>query len=94
MRINLLDRKMRVAATLLFVAVAFIVDIGMRAYAQQQKKAEAVKRRSRSPGLSPPGPLSLRFPESTVIRKTRYSWSMPTVFSKSKAGVTQQSGKS
>ena len=38
MRINLLDRKMRVAATLLFVAVAFIVDIGMRAYAQQQKK--------------------------------------------------------
>ncbi len=71
MRINLLDRKMRVAATLLFVAVAFIVDIGMRAYAQQQKKAEAVKKEESFSRPKPTRPIKPEIPGVNRYQKDK-----------------------
>jgi len=68
MRINLIDRKIRVAAALGVVAAGFVVSIGMQAYAQQVRKKEAQKQQETFTRPKPTRPIKPEVPNANRYR--------------------------
>lgn len=68
MRINLLDRKIRVAAALGVVAAGFVVNVGVQAYAQQVRKKEARKKEETFTRPKPTRPIKPEVPGANRYR--------------------------
>lgn len=69
MRVSLRDRRIRVAATIAFVAAGFVVDVGMRAYAQSVRKKEAAEESFRRP--RPTRPIRPEIPGADRYRQDK-----------------------
>ncbi|MDE6532506.1 MAG: LPS export ABC transporter periplasmic protein LptC [Muribaculaceae bacterium] len=68
MKFILLDRKMRVAAALGVVAAGFVVNIGVQAYAQQQRKKEVGKKEESYSRPKPTRPIRPEIPGANRYR--------------------------
>ncbi len=71
MRFDLHDRKIRVAAALGIVAAAFMVNVGMQAYAQQVKRRAAQKKEETFTRPKPTRPIRPEIPSANRYRQDK-----------------------
>lgn len=68
MKINLHDRRIRIAAALTFVAAAFVADVCMQAYAQQVRRKEKAKKEETFTRPKPTRPIRPEIPSANRYR--------------------------
>lgn len=71
MKIDFLDRKIMNAAALFVVAAGFVVNIGMQAYAQQDRKKKAVQKEESFTRPKPTRPIKPEIPGANRYRQDK-----------------------